>query len=90
MANSKSAAKQAIQSQARSQANKAKKSRARSGMRSVLKLIESGDAKAAGDKLKEVQALLDRLARKHLLTANAVARYKSRLNKRVKAIGTSS
>ncbi len=87
MANSPQAAKRARQSEARRQSNAGQRNTARSHLKRVRVAIDSGDRTLAQAAFKEAEPLIDRAARKGLLEKNAVARYKSRLSAKIKAIG---
>lgn len=86
MANIKSAKKRAKQAEVHRQRNVAQRSQMRTQVKSLLKTIASGDAKAALDTFKLTASILDRSARKGLIHKNTAARTKSRLNKKIKEI----
>ena len=67
MANTKSAKKAARQTVRRTNANKGRRSRARSYARKVEEAIEAGDKKAAAAALKEAEPVLARTAQKGLV-----------------------
>jgi small subunit ribosomal protein S20 len=50
--------------------------------------ITAGDAKVAQTQYRETVSTLDKSVQKGVLHKNTVSRYKSRLNKRVKALAT--
>ena len=58
----------------------------RSSMKSVLKAIQSGDKEAANAQFKAAVPEIDKAAGKGLIQKNRAAKYKSRLNVRVKAM----
>lgn len=87
MANSPQAAKRARQAEAHRQRNTGQRSKARSQIKKVRTAIETGDREQAEAAFKEAAPLMDRAARKGLLHKNAVARYKSRLSAKIKALG---
>jgi small subunit ribosomal protein S20 len=87
LAKSPQAAKRARQSEARRQSNAGQRNTARSFLKRVRTAIDSGDQALAKTAFKEAEPLIDRAARKGLLEKNAVARYKSRLSARIKALG---
>jgi len=86
MANTKSAKKAARQTVRRTEANKARRSRARSYARKVEEAIEAGDKKAAAAALKEAEPVLARTAQKGLVHRKTASRKVSRLAKRVSAM----
>jgi small subunit ribosomal protein S20 len=87
MANTKSAKKAARQTVRRTNANKGRRSRARSYARKVEEAIEAGDKKAAAAALKEAEPVLARTAQKGLVHRKTASRKVSRLAKRVSAMG---
>ena len=86
MANTKSAKKAARQTVRRTNANKGRRSRARSYARKVEEAIEARDKKAAAAALKEAEPVLARTAQKGLLHRKTASRKVSRLAKRVSAM----
>jgi small subunit ribosomal protein S20 len=86
MANTKSAKKAARQTVRRTEANKARRSRARSYTRKVEESIASGDKAAAAAALKEAEPVLARTAQKGLVHRKTASRKVSRLSKRVSAM----
>jgi len=86
MANTKSAKKAARQTVRRTNANKGRRSRARSYARKVEEAIEAGDKKAAVAALKEAEPVLARTAQKGLVHRKSASRMVSRLAKRVSAM----
>ena len=86
MANTKSAKKAARQTIRRTNANKGRRSRARSYARKVEEAIEAGDKKAAAAALNEAEPVLARTAQKGLLHRKTASRKVSRLAKRVSAM----
>jgi small subunit ribosomal protein S20 len=86
MANTKSAKKAARQTIRRTNANKGRRSRARSYARKVEEAIEAGDKKAAAAALKEAEPVLARTAQKGLVHRKTASRKVSRLAKRVSAM----
>lgn len=87
MANIKSAAKRAKQSEVRRQHNMAIKSRMRSQLKKVLQAVEAGDKEKAQAEYKTASSLLDRNAGNNIIHANKAARHKSRLNAKIVALG---
>jgi len=86
VANIKSAAKRARQSERRRQHNIALKSRMRSAMKNVVKALNAGDVKAAEENYKAAVPEIDKSVGKGLIQKNKAARHKSRLNKAIKAL----
>ena len=86
MANIKSAKKRAKQSEVRRQRNAAQRSEMRTQVKSLIQVIETGNAQEANTVFRKTASLLDRSARKGLIHKNKAARTKSRLNKRIKAL----
>jgi small subunit ribosomal protein S20 len=86
MANTKSAKKAARQTVRRTNANKARRSRARSYSRKVQEAIASGDKAAAAAALKEAEPVLARTAQKGLVHRKTASRKVSRLAKHVSAM----
>jgi small subunit ribosomal protein S20 len=66
--------------------NKKVKGVYRSAVKKTREAIANKDAKKAGEWLKKAIKALDKATQKKILKKNTVARYKSRLNKAVKAI----
>jgi small subunit ribosomal protein S20 len=90
MANHVSALKRARQTETRTEVNRANRSRVRTSLRSLREAIAKGDAKAAQEQYRATVSALDKSAQKGVLHSNTVSRYKSRLNARLKAMGTSA
>jgi small subunit ribosomal protein S20 len=86
MAHHKSAIKRIRQTERRTEANRARRSRIRTYVKKVEVAIASGDAKAAREALLAAQPELDRGVSKGVLAKNTVARKLSRLSVRVKAL----
>ena len=86
MANTKSAAKRAKQSERRRQHNVALRSRMRTAIRKVIKAIEGGDTAVAATAFRAGAAEVASMVNKGLTHRNKAARHQSRLNKAVKAL----
>ena len=86
MANIQSAKKRARQNIERRAHNMALRSRLRSALRKVLTAVQAGDKTAAQQVYKAVVPEIDRLVTKGILRKNRAARYKSRLNAKVKGM----
>jgi small subunit ribosomal protein S20 len=86
VANIQSAKKRARQADKRREHNVALRSRTRTAMKRVLKAVGAGDKAGAQDGLKLAVPAIDRLATKRLIPKNRAAKYKSRLNGKVRAM----
>ena len=86
MANTYSALKRARQTETRTEFNRQAKSRLRHAIRAMRRALTGKDPKAANDLLPATFSMIDRSAKNGLIKKNTAARYKSRLNKRVKAL----
>ena len=87
MANHKSAEKRARQTERRTVANNARRSRVRTSIKKVQEAIAAGDKKRAAEALRAAQPEIQRGADSRVLTRNAAARRISRLAHRIKAMG---
>jgi small subunit ribosomal protein S20 len=83
LANSSSAEKRIRQEHKRRQRNRAQRSRVKTGIKRVLSAETPAAAEAA---LREVAALLDRLASRRVIHPNKAARKKSQLARRVASL----
>jgi small subunit ribosomal protein S20 len=86
LANKKSAAKRHRQSIGRRMRNRIAKSTVKTAVRKFLNAIEAKDKAIAESEFKNVQKVLDTTAGKGILHKNMVARKKSRLASRLKAL----
>jgi small subunit ribosomal protein S20 len=86
LANIKSAKKRARQAVKRRAHNVTLRSRVRTAIRRVIKLIETGDKDAAKAGFAAVVPEIDRMARKGILKKNRAAHYKSQINTRLRAM----
>ena len=86
MASHKSAEKRARQTERRTAANNARRSRVRGSIKKVEQAIKSGDKQAAAAALRDAQPEIQRSASKRIITKNAAARRVSRLVTRIKAM----
>lgn len=84
MANSPSAEKRHRQAQKRYVHNRAQRSRMKTGIKKVL---TAQDASAAETALREITALLDRMASRRAIHPNKAARKKSQLARHVAQLG---
>ena len=85
MANHKSALKAHRQNVKVRAQNREFRSRLRRALRATRASIESGSGDAAqlGEELRSTVSLIDRMAGKRIIHANAAARYKARLSRRM-------
>ena len=86
MANIKSAKKRIKQSNKARLHNASRRSMLRTYMKKVQSAVAAKDPEAARSAFATVQPLLDRAATRKLFHKNKVARYKQRLNARIKAL----
>ena len=86
MANSPQAIKRARQAIKHYNNNRSQRTQMRTKIKDVLLAIKNGDHKAATEVFKTAAKYIDSMVNKNLLHKNAAARYKSRLNAKVKAI----
>ncbi|MBH98093.1 MAG: 30S ribosomal protein S20 [Rhodospirillaceae bacterium] len=86
MANIKSAKKRARQNIKRRQHNMTLRSRLRTTLRNAHEAIQSNDRKVAQEGYKAAVPQIDKMITKGIITKNRGARYKSRLNSRVREI----
>lgn len=87
MANTKSAEKRNRQSVKQRERNRAHRSRLRTAIKSLRSAVASGDAAKANEILPVTLGIIDKIAQKKVIHANTASRYKSRLAKRVAALG---
>ena len=90
MANHKSALKKIKQDEVRRLRNKAYKTRLKNVVKTVETAISESNKEAAQTALQEAISTLDRIASKGIIHKNKAARKKSRLTKKVNAIGASA
>ena len=88
MADHFSALKRARQTETKTARNRASKSRLRSALRSLREAIGKGDKAEAQKAYDATVSVVDKGVQKGVLHKNTASRYKARLNKRVKAIGS--
>jgi small subunit ribosomal protein S20 len=87
MANHFSALKRARQTERRTAANRANKSRLRTALRTFRAALTAGDKEKAQTGYRETASVLDKAVQKGVLHKNTASRYKSRLGKRLNAVG---
>lgn len=83
----KSAKKALRQTIKRTAVNRKIKDAIRKIKNDLAKKIAAKDKKGAVEIMSRVSQILDKAAKNHILTANAAARYKSRLQKAINKIG---
>jgi small subunit ribosomal protein S20 len=86
VANSAGSRKRARQAEKRRQHNASLRSMVRTYVKKVVAAIESGDKAAATEAFKVAQPILDSSVNKGIFPKNKIARSKSRLNARIKAL----
>lgn len=86
MANIQSAKKRARQAIKRREHNLALRSRMRTAFKKVLKAIAAGDKAAAEASFKAAMPEIDRMVNKGIIQKNRAAKYKSRLNARLRTL----
>ena len=87
MANNSSARKRVRQNERHRQNNVTQKSRMRTAVKKVITAADADNSKEATALYGTAQPLIDSLATKGLIHKNKAANLKSKLNKRIKAIG---
>lgn len=90
MANSPQARKRARQNDARRVHNHSMRSHMRTHVKKVLKALRAGNVEQARERYQEAVPVVDRMARKGLIHKNRAARYKSRLNKRIRGMDSAA
>lgn len=90
MANHKSAIKKMRQDEVRRQRNKAYKTRVKTVVKEVEAAIRDQNREAAEQAFKEAVPVIDRVAGKGIIHKNRAARKKSRLAKKINALGASA
>ncbi len=90
MANHKSALKAHKQDLVRRTRNRELRTRMRHALKAVRTAIDSGDQSAAQDSFRTTTSLLDTLVTKGVIHANAAARHKSRLHRRIQKAAASA
>jgi small subunit ribosomal protein S20 len=86
MANTISALKRMRQTKRQTIVNRLRKSRLRHQIRNFRRLLQDKDAKAAQAALPATFSMIDRSAKWGIIKRNTAARYKSRLQSRLKAL----
>lgn len=86
MANSAQARKRARQAVKRRERNMSARSAMRTAIKKVLNAANAGDKENAASAYKAAVPVIDKMTSKGLIHKNTAARYKSRLNARVRAL----
>jgi len=86
MANSASAKKRVRQSAKRRIHNMGIRTEARTYIKNVVKAIETGDKKKAQESYNAMIPVVDKVVTKGIFHKNKIARHKSRLNSKIKAM----
>ena len=84
MANTVSSLKRVRQTERKTAVNRLRKSRLRTQIRKLRRLVATKDSNAAQAELSETHSLIDRAAKWGVIKKNAAARYKSRLTANVR------
>jgi small subunit ribosomal protein S20 len=85
MANIASAKKRAVQGVKRNHHNTHLRSNMRTLIKKVLQALDDGNGSQAAEAYKAAVPVIDKMAKKGIIHKNKAARYKSRLNTRVRA-----
>lgn len=83
MAHSKQALKRARQSEKNRIANKAKTSRMKSAVKTLMALVQAGDKTKAAAMLSAVCQIIDKAGEAHVIHKNRAARHKSQVARAV-------
>ena len=86
MANIQSAKKRARQNTKRRSHNMTLRSRLRTTVRHVLRAVQGGDREAAQASFKAAVPQIDKMVTKGIINKNRAARYKSRLNAKIREL----
>jgi small subunit ribosomal protein S20 len=86
LANSASAKKRVRQAAKRRVHNMGIRTEARTFIKNVIKAIEAGDKKNAQELYNKMIPVIDKVANKGIFHKNKVARHKSRLSRKIKAM----
>jgi small subunit ribosomal protein S20 len=88
MANHVSALKRGRQTERKTAVNRLRKSRMRTQMKKLRKLLAAKDVAAASAELPKTYSIVDRAARWGIIKKNTAARYKARLTTRLAKLST--
>lgn len=86
MANTAQAKKRARQAEIHRARNAAQRTLMRSRIKAVLKAVAAKDKDKAKDAYRAAASYIDRMAGRGMIHKNAAARYKGRLNERLRAL----
>jgi small subunit ribosomal protein S20 len=86
MAHSKQALKRARQGEKNRVANKAKMTRMKGALKSLMALIKAGDKSKAAAMLPKICKIIDKAAQTRVIHANNAARHKSQVTRAVSAM----
>jgi len=86
LANSASAKKRVRQAAKRRVHNMGIRTEARTYIKNVINAIEAGDKKKAQELFNKMIPVVDKVANKGIFHKNKIARHKSRLNSKIKAM----
>jgi small subunit ribosomal protein S20 len=89
MANTKSAEKRNRQNTEARERNRSARSRLRTAIKRLRTAVAGGDAKKAAELLPATLGVIDSTAQKKIIHSNTASRTKSRLAKKVAALGKS-
>ena len=89
MANTKSAIKNVRKNQRRREINKTRKGTLRTQIKKLRALVKSKDVEGSAKELVKTISVIDRSIRKGILHKNTAGRYKSRLSRSVRGLGSS-
>ena len=90
MANTVSSLKRVRMTERKTEINRMRKTRLRHSIRSLRRLLEGKDAKAAEAALPKTFSMIDRSAKHGIIKKNTAARYKSRMTLRVKKLAAAA
>jgi small subunit ribosomal protein S20 len=86
MANHVSALKRGRQTERKTAVNRLRKSRMRTQVRKMRRLLEGKDANAAQTAIPETYSMIDRAAKWGVIKKNTAARYKARITARLQKL----
>jgi small subunit ribosomal protein S20 len=86
VANTAQAKKRARQAEVHRARNAAQRTLMRSRIKAVLKAVEAKDKDKAKDAYRAATSYIDRMAGRGMIHKNTAARYKGRLNERLRAL----
>ena len=86
MANTAQAKKRVRQAEKHRQHNMSLRSKMRTSIKKVVKSLDAASKEDAGQALKAAVPIIDSMVNKGIVAKNAAARYKSRLNTRLKKL----